>query len=105
MNREANRDCAVGNPGLTAPRDQSCPVCKRHDSISALCVVDDFEILTCANCKTDFVANPPNAEDLVAYYDRPEWFEGGERGGYENYDLQTDGNLPGFESWLEKHTG
>ncbi len=32
----------------------------------------------------------PTAEELKAYYDRKDWFEGGEHGGYKNYDEQTD---------------
>ncbi|MBL8629141.1 MAG: methyltransferase domain-containing protein [Rhodospirillaceae bacterium] len=35
----------------------------------------------------------PSETELKAYYDRPAWFEGGERGGYKNYDEQTDWSL------------
>ena len=43
----------------------------------------------------------PDAATLTAYYDREAWFEGGERGGYVNYDDQTAHLLPFFEGILD----
>ncbi|WP_427551608.1 methyltransferase domain-containing protein [Methylomonas sp. MS20] len=83
----------------------ACPICMHRDSIIQLCLVDNFQILTCENCNTDFVDNPPTSEELTAYYNRPEWFEGGEHGGYDNYDSQTEGSLITFRSLLEEYAG
>jgi 2-polyprenyl-3-methyl-5-hydroxy-6-metoxy-1,4-benzoquinol methylase/glycosyltransferase involved in cell wall biosynthesis len=44
----------------------------------------------------------PTAAELKAYYDRKDWFEGGERGGYKNYDEQTDWSVGYVTTILEK---
>jgi glycosyltransferase involved in cell wall biosynthesis/2-polyprenyl-3-methyl-5-hydroxy-6-metoxy-1,4-benzoquinol methylase len=44
----------------------------------------------------------PDDSTLKELYDRPSWFEGGEPGGYENYDEQTEPVLPIFNDLLER---
>lgn len=66
-----------------------------------LCEVDGHTVLRCPACATDFVHPPPDKATLQAYYDRPAWFEGGERGGYQNYDAQTQSLLPFFDTLLD----
>jgi 2-polyprenyl-3-methyl-5-hydroxy-6-metoxy-1,4-benzoquinol methylase/glycosyltransferase involved in cell wall biosynthesis len=66
-----------------------CPVCRTlqtHDFVR----VDGYNVRRCTVCATDFVGPAPSAEDMKAFYDRREWFEGGERGGYVSYDAQTE---------------
>jgi len=77
-----------------------CPVCEMPDC-RALCVVDGFQVLRCAHCATDFAWPAPDDATLRKYYDRANWFEGGERGGYANYDAQTEPQLPFFETILD----
>jgi 2-polyprenyl-3-methyl-5-hydroxy-6-metoxy-1,4-benzoquinol methylase len=79
---------------------QQCPICGTSDS-HPLCVVDGFTVLRCAHCAADFVWPSPDEAGLRAYYDRADWFEGGERGGYSNYDEQTTPQLPMFDAILD----
>jgi 2-polyprenyl-3-methyl-5-hydroxy-6-metoxy-1,4-benzoquinol methylase len=79
---------------------QKCPICGMHHP-QPLCVVDGFQVLRCAHCASDFVWPAPDEGKLQAYYDRAEWFEGGERGGYSNYDEQTNPQLHLFETILD----
>jgi len=44
----------------------------------------------------------PTAVELKAFYDRPEWFEGGEKGGYANYDSQTAWGIDLVASILDR---
>jgi 2-polyprenyl-3-methyl-5-hydroxy-6-metoxy-1,4-benzoquinol methylase len=67
----------------------ACPVCGETARIGLLCRTDGQDVYTCAACTADHVYPMPSAADLKAYYDRAEWFEGGEKGGYENYDAQS----------------
>lgn len=78
-----------------------CPVCGTVEA-QALCVVNDYRVLRCAVCASDFVSPAPDAAALRAYYDRPAWFEGGEPGGYANYDAQTVPLLPFFDAILDQ---
>ncbi|HXA46599.1 MAG TPA: methyltransferase domain-containing protein, partial [Burkholderiaceae bacterium] len=80
--------------------EQQCPICGMSDP-RPLCAVDSFQVSRCAHCATDFVWPTPNQTELRAYYDRADWFEGGERGGYSNYDEQTIPQLPMFEAILD----
>ena len=69
-----------------------CPVCKSLDA-RFLCHVDGFDVWRCAESATDFVWPMPDPKVLKALYDREAWFEGGERGGYADYDKQTEPSL------------
>lgn len=71
----------------------TCPVC-RSIEILPLCQVDGFEIWRCPESATDFVWPMPDDKALKELYDREAWFEGGERGGYADYDAQTAPSLP-----------
>jgi 2-polyprenyl-3-methyl-5-hydroxy-6-metoxy-1,4-benzoquinol methylase/glycosyltransferase involved in cell wall biosynthesis len=53
-------------------------------------VVDGYAIWRCPASAVDFVHPTPAPEALKRLYDRSEWFEAGERGGYASYDSQTD---------------
>ena len=44
----------------------------------------------------------PADETLKALYDREAWFEGGERGGYQGYDAQTEPSVPLVPSILDR---
>jgi hypothetical protein len=67
----------------------SCPICGSRQT-KFLCAVDHYRVWRCPSSAVDFVHPVPTMETLDALYDRPEWFEGGERGGYVSYDTQTD---------------
>ncbi len=69
-----------------------CPVCKSFD-VQTLCQVDGYDVWRCAESATDFVWPHPSPADLKKLYDREAWFEGGERGGYSDYDTQTAPSL------------
>jgi glycosyltransferase involved in cell wall biosynthesis/2-polyprenyl-3-methyl-5-hydroxy-6-metoxy-1,4-benzoquinol methylase/predicted nucleic acid-binding Zn-ribbon protein len=73
----------------------SCPICGSRQT-KFLCTVDNYHVWRCPASAVDFVHPVPTAETLNALYDRLEWFEGGERGGYASYDTQTDPS----PSWL-----
>ena len=66
-----------------------CPICRTLGTQDFV-TVDGYKIRRCSVCATDFVVPAPSAEDMRAFYDRQEWFEGGERGGYASYDAQTE---------------
>jgi len=83
----------------------TCPVCGDAAHISLLCRVDDADVFTCATCQADHVFPPPSPQDLAAYYDRREWFEGGEKGGYENYDAQTGWSVDLITAILARFEG
>lgn len=70
-----------------------CPVCCQPKT-TFLCSKQTYVIHTCPDCGCDYVCNPPSPEELKAYYSRGNWFEGGEEGGYRNYDEQTSDSLP-----------
>ena len=84
---------------------QSCPVCGDTRNISALCRIDGAEIYSCATCTADHVFPMPSTRALKAYYDRREWFEGGEKGGYQDYDAQTAGSIGLLGSVLAPFAG
>ena len=66
-----------------------CPVCGESARLGLLCRADGQDVYTCAACTADHVFPAPSASELKAYYDREAWFEGGEKGGYDNYDAHT----------------
>lgn len=78
----------------------TCPVCAASNT-QHLCEVDGYPILRCPQCAADFVFPAPDKAALQVYYDRAAWFEGGERGGYQNYDAQTAAALPFFDAVLD----
>lgn len=87
---------------LDAP--MRCVVCG-SEKIRPLCKVGQYSIETCSECSTDFVTNPPTNDELAAFYDRAQWFEAGEEGGYENYDEQTQPSLDRIRSFLNTFAG
>lgn len=78
-----------------------CPLCSTAGS-SPLCQVDGFAVWRCVTCCADFVFPPPDSLTLKTLYDRERWFEGGEKGGYQNYDQQTSPLLQPFEELLAR---
>ncbi len=80
---------------MMASAAHTCPVCFEPTRLSLLCRADGKDVFTCASCTADHVYPAPTAQELKAYYDRAEWFEGGEKGGYANYDAQTSTDLMG----------
>lgn len=79
----------------------ACPVCGSHAS-SWLCKANDYDVWRCASCATDFVNPAPTPEQLKELYDREDWFEGGEHGGYASYDAQTDSSPPWLAALIER---
>ena len=79
-------------PSLTANTTPVCPISKSLDT-QYLCKVDGFDVWRCPESATDFVWPMPDDQTLKAMYDREAWFEGGERGGYKDYDSQTEPSL------------
>jgi 2-polyprenyl-3-methyl-5-hydroxy-6-metoxy-1,4-benzoquinol methylase len=69
-----------------------CPVCNCKDSDNHFCV-DKFTIRQCSECDCKYVINPPSKKELENYYNREQWFNGGEPGGYRDYDEQTVSSL------------
>jgi len=69
-----------------------CPVCNSKDSSNEFCI-DQFTIRQCSECDCKYVINPPSKKELESYYNREQWFNGGEPGGYRDYDEQTVGSL------------
>jgi glycosyltransferase involved in cell wall biosynthesis/2-polyprenyl-3-methyl-5-hydroxy-6-metoxy-1,4-benzoquinol methylase len=86
------------------PYQQHCPVCGSTAS-NQLCNVRGFDIQSCTECRTDYVRNPPSDKELAAFYDRSEWFEGGEAGGYADYDSQTESSLALIKEFLATFSG
>lgn len=76
------------NPGI-GPK---CPVCY-SPAVLKLCKSDDFDVWRCPESSTDFVWPMPTADALKQLYDREAWFQGGEKGGYTDYDAQTEPSL------------
>ncbi|MGY3576850.1 class I SAM-dependent methyltransferase [Bradyrhizobium sp. USDA 4504] len=84
------RRCQMVQPVQTTDRiPPLCPIC-RYAQTQIRYEVAGYDIWRCPECATDFVYPVPNAAELTALYDREDWFEGGERGGYSSYDGQTD---------------
>ncbi len=70
-----------------------CPVSHSTQSVP-LCTVDGFTVWRCPESAVDFVWPAPDSQTLKQLYDREDWFESGERGGYADYDAQTAPSLP-----------
>lgn len=83
----------------------SCPVCGDSKRISFLCNTNTFNIFKCGACGADFVFPMPAADALKSYYDREAWFEGGEPGGYKNYDQQTAWSVDAVKPVFDEFQG
>jgi SAM-dependent methyltransferase len=70
----------------------TCPITHATDA-QKLCVVDGYQVWRSASSCTDFVWPMPSDQELKEYYDRADYFEGGEHGGYSDYDEQTAPSL------------
>jgi 2-polyprenyl-3-methyl-5-hydroxy-6-metoxy-1,4-benzoquinol methylase len=79
-----------------------CPVSHSAQSIP-LCTVDGFTVWRCPESAVDFVWPPPDSRTLQQLYDREDWFESGERGGYADYDVQTAPSLPLVSEILSRY--
>ncbi len=80
-----------------------CPVCGDPEKSSFFCEVDGYAIYSCRRCSAEYVFPAPDVSTIKAYYDRKEWFEGGEKGGYQDYDSQTVWSLPFMTSALDSY--
>jgi len=79
----------------------ACPVSYSSD-VQPLCEVNGFRVWRCPASATDFVWPMPADETLKELYDREAWFEGGETGGYQSYDAQTEPSIPLVTSILDR---
>ena len=96
---------AVNTPPPNKSVTSACPVCGDKAQLKLLCKVDAFDIKACGVCETEYADSMPSAYQLKQYYDRREWFEGGEPGGYQNYDKQTEWSLDLVTSLLAEFPG
>ena len=80
----------------------TCPISGASNS-RMLCEVDGYKIWRCPDSATDFVWPMPDAKLLNQIYHGRDWFEGGLKGGYQDYDHQTEGLLPFFEELLSEY--
>lgn len=100
--RIENRNIAShGNADVTNLSQPLCPISGSYDS-QYLCRVGDFDIWRNKESATDFVFPMPDDGELKNLYDREMWFEGGERGGYADYDAQTEASLHLMDSLINK---
>ena len=97
INLDRARLSSDNNFGIT------CPVCGDTSSGSLLCEIDSYDVYTCHRCNVEYVFPVPDDCMLKAYYDRKDWFEGGEKGGYQDYDAQTEWSLNLFRSTLDAY--
>ena len=83
------------------------PVCPISSSTQTkfLCSIEGYTIWRCPSSATDFVWPMPSQHTLKSLYDREDWFEGGERGGYCDYDAQTEPMLGMFAELLDEFEG
>jgi 2-polyprenyl-3-methyl-5-hydroxy-6-metoxy-1,4-benzoquinol methylase len=79
----------------------TCPITHSTDA-QKLCVVDGYQVWRCASSGTDFVWPMPTDQELKEYYDRADYFEGGEHGGYTDYDVQTEPSLQMVTELLDR---
>lgn len=79
--------------------EPTCPVCKAEDTSFSF-EVDGFDVWQCGHCSGSFIGKMPTERELKNYYDDPNWFESGLKGGYESYDRQTEGTIPFVEGVL-----
>ena len=98
MPDQHSRTEQTNTPAAQAP---TCPV-SGSTNVKKLCVVDGYEIWRCAESATDFVWPMPTDQELTDYYNRAAYFEGGEHGGYTNYDVQTEPSLQMVTELLDR---
>jgi SAM-dependent methyltransferase len=87
-------------PIRAATTPEHCAICRAQGHISFLCDSADYHVYRCDACDGDFVHPIPSEEFLAQFYSREEWFEGGEPGGYQNYDEQTVGSVLALQGLL-----
>lgn len=80
----------------------SCVVCAQKGHIRFCCTANGYAVFTCDACHADFVYPSPDPEYLKEFYGREEWFEGGETGGYSNYDEQTRSSVEALASLFDR---
>ena len=85
--------------------ENKCPVCGDSKKINLLCNTNAFDIFKCGACGADFVFPMPAEEALKSYYDREAWFEGGEPGGYKDYDQQTAWSVDAIKPVFDEFQG
>ena len=102
---ERDESKVVNTPPPNKSVTSACPVCGDKAQLKLLCKVDAFDIKACGVCETEYADSMPSACELKRYYDRREWFEGGEPGGYQNYDKQTEWSLDLVTSLLAEFPG
>lgn len=85
--------------------NHDCPVCNRSEALFQLCPVDGHYIYGCRACSAEHVFPMPDSKELKAYYDREQWFEGGEPGGYQDYERQTAWSVKAISPLLEEYAG
>jgi 2-polyprenyl-3-methyl-5-hydroxy-6-metoxy-1,4-benzoquinol methylase len=85
--------------------EHKCPVCGVSQSSLPICEANGFSVYGCNSCGADHVFPMPKSDVLKAYYDREEWFEGNEVGGYKNYDQQTAWSVDAVKPILEEFVG
>lgn len=102
MTTNTQRSNAHTNGMNQANPMKQCPVCNNNAN-TPLCSINQFQIVKCPECECDFVINPPSEQELERYYSREEWFEGGEFGGYDQYDEQTRDSLSFIGELLANH--
>ena len=69
--------------------EHQCPLCHNGLALFQIGNVGGYALYGCHHCQGEHVFPPPNEITLKTYYDRQQWFEGGEPGGYEDYEQQT----------------
>lgn len=92
-----------GATDVNKPERSRCPLCHQSEGNAHLCKVDGYAIQACRHCGAEFVSPMPDGDALKIYYDREQWFEGGERGGYEDYDRQTSASVAMIRPLLEEY--
>uniref|UniRef100_UPI00398982D8 class I SAM-dependent methyltransferase n=1 Tax=Methyloglobulus sp. TaxID=2518622 RepID=UPI00398982D8 len=85
--------------------NHTCPVCEKTDGVFSLCEINGFSLYQCRSCGADHVFPMPDKNTPKNYYDRKDWFEGGEAGGYRNYYEQTTWSLDVLKPILDQFGG
>ena len=106
MNREKITGGFGNGKAVVQPVSGSiCPICGDTQGGRFLCGIDEYMVVTCGHCGAEYVFPSPDEASLKAYYDRESWFEGGEKGGYQDYDAQTAWSIGLMESVLDAYSG